>query len=104
MVRPELQFGVTELDGDGRVRGFREKPRSEHWINGGFFCFEPAVFGYLREDGVLEREPLEGLAADGLLRAYRHDGLLGLHGHLQGRGDAQRPMGSAATRRGRCGR
>ncbi len=35
VVRPELQFGVTELDGDGRVSGFREKPRSEHWINGG---------------------------------------------------------------------
>ena len=39
VVRPELQFGVTELDGaDGRVLGFREKPRSEHWINGGFFA------------------------------------------------------------------
>ncbi len=41
VVRPELQFGVTELDGaDGRVLGFREKPRSEHWINGGFFCLQ----------------------------------------------------------------
>ncbi len=37
VVRPQLQFGVTELDAaDGRVTGFREKPRSEHWINGGF--------------------------------------------------------------------
>src|SRR4051794_3052968 len=35
VVRPELQFGVAELEGDGRVRGFREKPRLEHWINGG---------------------------------------------------------------------
>ena len=42
VVRPELQFGVTELDGDdGLVTGFHEKPRSEHWINGGFFVFEP---------------------------------------------------------------
>ena len=39
VVRPELQFGVTELEDDGTVAGFREKPRSEHWINGGFFCF-----------------------------------------------------------------
>ncbi len=74
VVRPELQFGVTELDGDGRVLGFREKPRSDHWINGGFFCFEPRVFEYLAETSVLEREPLEGLAGDGELRAYRHTG------------------------------
>jgi glucose-1-phosphate cytidylyltransferase len=74
VVRPELQFGVTELDGEGRVLGFHEKPRSEHWINGGFFCFEPAVADYLALDGALEREPLERLAADGQLRAYRHEG------------------------------
>lgn len=75
VVRPELQFGVTELsDEDGRVLGFREKPRSEHWINGGFFSFEPDVFGYLDEQSVLERRPLERLAADGELRAYRHTG------------------------------
>jgi len=74
VVRPELQFGVTEIEGDGRVTGFREKPRSEHWINGGFFCFEPAVFDYLDPDSVLERSPLERLAAAGQLHAYRHDG------------------------------
>jgi glucose-1-phosphate cytidylyltransferase len=75
VVRPELQFGVTELDpGDGRVLGFREKPRSEHWINGGFFCFAAGVLDYLRPDSVLEREPLQRLAADGQLRAHRHDG------------------------------
>lgn len=74
VVQPELQFGVTQLDGDGRVTGFREKPRSEHWINGGFFCFEQEVFGYLSADSVLEREPLQRLAADGQLRAHRHEG------------------------------
>jgi glucose-1-phosphate cytidylyltransferase len=75
VVRPELQFGVTELgDEDGLVTGFREKPRSEHWINGGFFCFEPDVFRYLDEHSVLEREPLEALARDRQLRAYRHTG------------------------------
>jgi glucose-1-phosphate cytidylyltransferase len=74
VVRPQLQFGVTELDGDGVVRGFHEKPRSEHWVNGGFFCFEPAVLDRLSPDSVLEREPLEGLAAEGRLRAYRHEG------------------------------
>ena len=74
VVRPELQFGVTELEPDGRVRGFREKPRSEHWINGGFFCFGAGVLDYLDEDSVLERAPLERLAAEGELRAHRHEG------------------------------
>jgi len=74
VVRPHLQWGVAELDGEGGVEGFVEKPRSEHWINGGFFCFEPGVFDYLDEDSVLERQPLARLAADGQLRAHRHEG------------------------------
>jgi glucose-1-phosphate cytidylyltransferase len=75
VVRPELQFGVTELAGeDGRVTGFREKPRSEHWINGGFFCLQSDAFGYLERDSVLERQPLERLAEANELRAYRHEG------------------------------
>ncbi len=74
VVRPELQFGVAELNGDGRVRGFVEKPRSEQWINGGFFCFEPGVFEVLSADSILEREPLARLTAAGQLRAYRHTG------------------------------
>jgi len=74
VVRPELQFGVTELSEDGHVVGFREKPRSEHWINGGFFCMQAGCLDYLAPDSVLERAPLEGLARDGQLRAYRHEG------------------------------
>jgi glucose-1-phosphate cytidylyltransferase len=74
VVRPELQFGIADFDGDGRIRRFHEKPRSEHWVNGGFFCFEHGALGYIGEDSVLEREPLEHLAAAGQLHAYRHDG------------------------------
>ncbi len=74
VVRPTLQFGVADMNGDGVVRGFVEKPRSEHWVNGGFFCLEPSVFKVLRADSVLEREPLEQLAAAGELRAFRHEG------------------------------
>jgi glucose-1-phosphate cytidylyltransferase len=74
VVRPELPFGVAELNGDDRVRGFREKPRSEHWVNGGFFCFEPGALDLIAENSVLEREPLERLAAGGQLHAYRHEG------------------------------
>jgi glucose-1-phosphate cytidylyltransferase len=73
VVRPNLQWGVAELDGD-RVAGFVEKPRSEHWINGGFLCFEPEALDYIGADSVLEREPLERLAAAGRLRAHRHEG------------------------------
>ncbi len=78
VVQPQLQFGVAELDetdpAHPRVRGFREKPRSEHWVNGGFFCFEPGVVAYLQPDSVLERAPLERLAAAGQLHAFRHAG------------------------------
>jgi glucose-1-phosphate cytidylyltransferase len=74
VVQPHLQWGVAEIGADDRVEGFVEKPRSEHWINGGFFCCEPSVLDYLDEDSVLEREPLERLAADGQLRAFRHEG------------------------------
>jgi glucose-1-phosphate cytidylyltransferase len=75
VVRPELQFGVAELGGeDGRVLGFREKPRSEHWINGGFLCLRAGALAYLTPDCVFEREPLQRLAADDELRAYRHEG------------------------------
>jgi glucose-1-phosphate cytidylyltransferase len=74
VVQPELQFGVAELNGDGHVCGFTEKPRFEGWINGGFFCFEPGALEYVGADSVLEREPLELLARDGQLRAFRHQG------------------------------
>jgi glucose-1-phosphate cytidylyltransferase len=74
VVRPELQFGIADVGGDGRISGFHEKPRSEHWVNGGFFCFEHGALGYIGEDSVLEREPLERLATAGQLHAFRHEG------------------------------
>jgi len=73
-VRPNIQWGVAEIGDAGEVTGFVEKPRSEHWINGGFFVFEPEVLDRLSGDSVLEREPLEGLARDGQLSAFRHRG------------------------------
>ncbi len=74
VVQPRLPFGVARLDGDGVVLGFTEKPRSEEWVNAGFFCFERSALGVLEHDSVLEREPLERLAAAGELRAFRHEG------------------------------
>ena len=74
-VRPISRFGVLELDGNGYVTRFAEKPQSEGWINAGFFVFDRAVFRYFGDDScVMEHEPLERLAADGQLVAYRHEG------------------------------
>jgi glucose-1-phosphate cytidylyltransferase len=74
VVRPELPFGIAELNGAGVVAGFIEKPRSEHWINAGFFCFEQQVLQTIGAEETLEREPLQRLSAAGQLRAYRHEG------------------------------
>jgi len=74
-VRPPSRFGRLEIDGQ-RVTRFDEKPLSgEAWINGAFFVLEPGVFDYIDGDETLfEREPLEQLARDGELMAYRHHG------------------------------
>ncbi|HTX09499.1 MAG TPA: sugar phosphate nucleotidyltransferase, partial [Solirubrobacteraceae bacterium] len=74
VVQPRLPFGVAHLDGNGSVLGFSEKPRSELWVNAGFFCFERPALDVIGPNSVLEREPLERLAADGQLRSFRHDG------------------------------
>jgi glucose-1-phosphate cytidylyltransferase len=74
VVQPELQFGVARLNGKDVVEGFHEKPQFDGWINGGFFVFEPQVLDYIHADSTLEREPLENLARDGQLRAFRHTG------------------------------
>lgn len=74
-VRPPARFGDLRIENE-RVMQFEEKPQAgEGWINGGFFVFEPSVFDYLGDDStILERSPLERLAADGQLMAYRHSG------------------------------
>jgi glucose-1-phosphate cytidylyltransferase len=74
VVQPRLPFGVARLDGDESVLGFTEKPRSELWVNAGFFCLERAALEMIEARSVLEREPLERLAASGELRAFRHAG------------------------------
>jgi glucose-1-phosphate cytidylyltransferase len=74
-VRPAARFGHMVFDGD-RVLQFSEKPQtSEGWINGAFFVLEPGVFDYIDGDMTQwEHEPMEGLAADGQLMAYKHVG------------------------------
>jgi glucose-1-phosphate cytidylyltransferase len=74
-VRPPARFGGLIFDGD-LVSAFTEKPQiGEGWINGGFFVFQPEIFGYLKGDSTsLEAETLEQLAKEGQLAAYRHGG------------------------------
>jgi len=73
-VRPHSYYGLLDLDTNGTVVRFREKPQMDDWINVGFFVFDRKVFNYLDDNCILEREPLENLAKDGQLIAYRHTG------------------------------
>ena len=75
-VQPLGRFGALELAEDSSVRRFAEKPLGDgDWINGGFFVMEPSIFERLDgDDAILEREPLESLAHEGELGAYRHRG------------------------------
>ncbi len=74
-VQPSGRFGALDIEGDV-IRRFEEKPQGDGgWINGGFFVLSPDVGRYIDgDDTVWEREPLERLAADDQLAAYRHDG------------------------------
>ena len=74
-VRPSGRFGALTIE-DNLVTSFKEKPRGDGgWINGGFFVLEPQVLDYIDDDStIFEKKPLEQLAAQGQLSAYRHDG------------------------------
>lgn len=75
-VQPGGRFGALDLSETNHVRGFQEKPQGDGgWINAGFFVLEPETFNYIEGDHtVFEREPLEGLAKDNQLVAYKHQG------------------------------
>jgi glucose-1-phosphate cytidylyltransferase len=75
-VRPNARFGEMILD-EAKVVSFKEKPQAtQGWINGGFFVFDRRIFDYFKEGDqtVLEGSPLENLAKDGQLMAYKHEG------------------------------
>lgn len=76
-VQPEGRFGMIALDADQRtITRFKEKPQGDGaWINGGFFVLEPGALDYIADDlTVWEDAPLQQLAHDGQLAAYRHEG------------------------------
>ena len=74
-VRPPARFGALTIEGD-YVTNFEEKnPLSEGWINGGFFVIEPEFFDFIKDDQtILERNPLENVANQGQMCAYKHEG------------------------------
>ncbi len=74
-VLPSGRFGALDMEGTS-IKSFREKPRGDgNWINGGFFVLEPSVIDLIKDDNTTwEREPLETLAANGELTAYKHNG------------------------------
>ncbi|HEY0245514.1 MAG TPA: glucose-1-phosphate cytidylyltransferase [Mucilaginibacter sp.] len=74
-VQPSGRFGALDLDQDMRVRSFLEKPKGDgSWINGGYMVCEPGVFDYITEgdNTVWEQNPMEKMAADGQMYAYKH--------------------------------
>ena len=75
-VQPSGRFGALNIDDKNLVLNFEEKPKGDKaWINGGFFVLEPEIFNYIKGDDTMwEREPLENLAKDGQLVAYKHYG------------------------------
>lgn len=73
-IRPLSRFGVMDLSQDGQVKQFREKPQTDDFVNAGFFVFEPGVLDYLDDECVLEQAPLERLARESQLMAYKHEG------------------------------
>ena len=74
VVQPQNPWGVVHIAADDRIDAFEEKPPLDCWVNGGFFVMEPSALDAIGPDDILEREPLEALARDGELSAYRHDG------------------------------
>ncbi|WP_457625254.1 glucose-1-phosphate cytidylyltransferase [Persephonella sp.] len=74
-VQPSGRFGALDLNGN-EIKAFKEKPKGDGaWINGGFFVLEPQIFNYIEGDETIwERDPLENLAKDGQLMAYKHTG------------------------------
>jgi glucose-1-phosphate cytidylyltransferase len=74
--QPSGRFGALDITTTGKVAAFQEKPAGDgSWINGGFFVLEPTIFDRIAGDAtIFEKEPLEGLARDGDLMAFKHTG------------------------------
>ena len=75
-IQPEGRFGALDISKNNEINSFIEKPKGDNaWINGGFFVCQPEVLNYINGDEtIFEKEPLEKLAKEGQLQAFKHDG------------------------------
>ena len=75
-VQPSGRFGAINMDAANQVKSFMEKPKGDGaWINGGFFVCEPEIFNYIKDGDstIWEREPMEKIAEEGQMMAFKHD-------------------------------
>ena len=103
-VQPPGRFGSLNIT-NGKITGFKEKPNGEGgWINGGFFVLSPRVMDYIEGDGTTwERQPLEKLASEGQLSAFKHEGFWRPMDTLRDKVVLEESLGPAAKRRGKSG-
>jgi len=73
-VNPESQFGIMEINNNDEITKFKEKPKLDHWINGGFFIFNKRIFNYINDDYDLEKETFNNLVKEKQICAFKHMG------------------------------
>ena len=73
-INPISQFGILEFNENDEIINFKEKPKLNHWINGGFFVFNKKIFDYLKEKWDLEKETFGQLAKERQICAFKHNG------------------------------
>lgn len=74
VTNPVSRFGVVGIDEASIITSFSEKPRANDLVNIGYFLFEPGIFDYLKNDSVLEDEPIKKLVEENEIGAYKHEG------------------------------
>ena len=73
-INPVYQFGIIEMNGDSEITGFKEKPKLDYWVNGGYFVFNKKIFDYMKKDWDLEKETFESLVSNKQICAFKHNG------------------------------
>jgi len=76
-LHPKSKYGIIDIDNNGTVTYFKEKPVLKEWVSGGFFVFNNKIFDYLDENCILEGKPFKRLVKDKQLNVYQHNGFWG---------------------------
>ena len=99
-VQPSGRFGALNITEYNEVTSFMEKPKGDGaWINGGYFVCQPEVIDYIAEDAtIFEREPLEAIAREGKMSAYKHDGFWKPMDTLRDKNDLEKEWAAGEAR------